>query len=371
MKAQQLIHDLFSAAGITLNGDQPYDIQVHNEKLYPLLLGNAQLGIGESYMDGWWDCDELDEFINRILKANLNEKVTKNLNVILLILKSRLFNRQNKALSKKLGVKHYNLGNDLFQSMLDSRLTYSCGHWINAKNLEEAQEAKMDRICRKLHLKPGMRLLDIGCGWGSLASFAAEKYSVQVTGYNISREQVKFARKRCKGLPVEIRQEDYRDARGKYDAVASVGFMEHVGHKNYRKYMKVTHQCLKDDGIALLHTISRNTTSNYINPWTDKYIFHNGMIPSIARIASSFEGLFMLEDVENIGPDYDPTLMAWYNNFNESWPKLQAKYGNRFYRMWRFYLLASAAGFRSRYNQVLQYILTKKGRKQPDCRNFN
>ncbi len=368
MSARQIIYDLFSGAGITVNGDQPYDIQVHNEKFYPLLMGNAQLGLGESYMDSWWECNYLDEFINKILRANLNEKVSKNLKVLLQIIKSIIFNLQNKALSKKLGVRHYNLGNDLFQAMLDKRLTYSCGYWKNAKNLEEAQEAKLDLICQKLNLKPGMKLLDIGCGWGSLASYAAEKYGVHVTGYNISDEQVYFARERCKNLPVNIRLEDYRDAKGQYDAVVSVGFMEHVGHKNYRKYMEVTHQCLKDDGIALLHTISNNITTNYFNPWTDKYIFHNGMIPSVARITKSFEGLFMLEDIENIGPHYDPTLMAWYNNFHKSWPHLQEKYGKRFYRMWRFYLLSSAGGFRSRYNQVMQYVLTKKGRNQPDCR---
>lgn len=368
MKAQQLIQDLFSEAGITVNGDQPYDIQVHDDRFYPLLVGNAQLGLGESYMNGWWDCNSLDEFINRMLRAKLNEKVSKNLAVLFLIIKSKIFNRQTKALSKKLVVKHYDRGNDLFEAMLDKRLTYSCGYWKNAKNLEEAQEAKLDMICRKLHLKPGMNLLDIGCGWGSLASYAAEKYGVNVTGYNISEEQVNFARERCKNLSVEIRLEDYRDVKGQYDAVVSVGFMEHVGHKNYRKYMEVTHQYLKEDGIALLHTISNNVSTNYINPWTDKYIFHNSMIPSVARITKSFEGLFMLEDIENIGPDYDPTLMAWYKNFHESWPHLQEKYGNRFYRMWRYFLLSSAGGFRSRYNHVTQYVLTKAGRNQPDCR---
>jgi len=365
MKARQIIHDLFSEAHITVNGERPHDIKVHNERFYPLIINNAQLGLGESYMDGWWDCDALDEFINKVLRANLNDKVAKNIKVALLILKSRVFNRQSLALSKKLGVRHYNLGNDLFRAMLDKRLTYSCGYWKNANNLNEAQDAKLDLICRKLNLKPGMSLLDIGCGWGSLAQYAAEKYGVHVIGYNISEQQVKLARERCKELPVEIRQEDYRDAKGLYDAVASVGFFEHVGNKNYRKYMEVTHRCLKDNGIAFLHTISNNVTNNYINPWTDKYIFHNGMIPSVTRIAKSIEGLFVLEDIENIGPYYDPTLMAWYDNFHKSWPHLRERYGIQFYRMWRYYLLSSAGGFRSRYNNVTQYILTKKGRKQP------
>ena len=365
MKARQIVHDLLAEAGITVNGDQPYDMLVHNEHLYSLLLGNAQVGLGETYMDGWWDCTELDELINRIVRADLPKKVAMNFQVVLRTMTSRVFNRQNRRLSKKLGVSHYNLGNDLFEAMLDKRLTYSCGYWKNAKNLDEAQEAKLNLICRKLQLQPGMTLLDIGCGWGSLAIYAAEKYGVHVTGYNIAEEQVKLARLRCRDLPVEVRQEDYRNAKGQFDAVVSVGFFEHVGYKNYREYIEVTHRCLKDDGIALLHTISNNVTTNYFDPWADKYIFHNAMIPSVARIAKSMEGLFVLEDVENFGPDYDKTLLSWYHNFDLAWPGLKEKYGDRFYRMWRYYLLTAAGGFRARFNQVTQHVMTKVGRRQP------
>lgn len=366
MGARQIICDLFSEAGISVNGNEAHDIRVHNEKLFPLLIANAQLGLGESYMDGWWDCNALDEFTNKILRANLNNKVSKNLKLVIQILGTKIINRQRKALSKKPGVRHYSLGNELYEAMLDKRLTYSCAYWKEANDLDAAQEAKLDLICRKLNLKPGMTLLDIGCGWGSLSGYAAEKYGVQVTGYNISEEQVKYARKRYKDLPVEIRLEDYRNAKGEYDAVVSVGFFEHVGHMNYRRYMEVSHKCLKENGIALLHTISNNATTNYFNPWSDKYIFPNGMIPSVTRIAKSVEGLFVLEDVENIGPNYDPTLMAWFHNFHKAWPRLEEKFDDRFYRMWRYYLLSSAGGFRSRYNQVTQYVLTKLGRNQPE-----
>ncbi|MCD6331639.1 MAG: cyclopropane fatty acyl phospholipid synthase [Bacteroidales bacterium] len=366
MRAQKIIEDLLSYAGITLNGDQPFDIRVHNNKLYALLLGNPELAIGESYMDGWWNCDDLDEFINRILRARIKEKVSRKINTLLPIIKARIFNLQNRILSKQVIYRHYDLGNDLFEAMLDKRLAYSCGYWKDADNLDAAQEAKLDLICRKLNLKEGMTLLDIGCGWGSLAGYAAEKYGVRVTGYNISEEQVKYARERYKDLPVDIRLEDYRDAKGQFDAVVSVGFFEHVGYKNYRNYMKVTHRCLKDNGIALLHTISNDISTHYQNPWTDKYIFPNGIIPSVAWIAKSVEGLFTIEDVENIGPYYDPTLTAWYHNFDKSWPALRKKYGDRFYRMWRYYLLSCAGGFRARLNQVTQYVLTKTGRSQPD-----
>ncbi len=365
MRAKNLICSLLSEAGIVVNGDQAHDIQVHNEKLYRLLLGNAQLGLGESYMDAWWDCEALDEMINRILRADLQNKVSKSIQVAWLMIRSKIFNRQSKALSKRVSDRHYNLGNDLFKSMLDKRLTYSCAYWKGASNLDEAQEKKLDSICRKLNLKPGMTLLDIGCGWGSLAGYAAEKYQVQVTAYNISEKQLDYARDRYKNLPIDFRLDDYRNASGQFDAVVSVGFFEHVGYKNYREYMELTGACLKDKGVSLLHTISNNATTNYFNPWSDKYIFPEGMIPSLTRISKSMEKLFVLEDLENIGPNYDPTLMAWYKNFEQAWPQLKSIYDDRFYRMWRYYLLSSAGGFRSRMNQVSQIVLTKIGRDQP------
>jgi cyclopropane-fatty-acyl-phospholipid synthase len=252
--------------------------------------------------------------------------------------------------------------------MLDKRLTYSCGYWKNARNLDEAQENKLNLICRKTELRPGMKVLDLGCGWGSFARYAAELFDVSVVGYNISTEQVRFARENCAGLPVEIRQQDYREATGSYDAVVSVGFFEHVGFKNYREYMEVCNRCLKDDGVSLLHTIGVNTSKSYNNPWSDKHIFPNGMLPSVSRIARAMEGLFVFEDLENFGPDYDKTLMSWYRNFQDAWPDLKDHYGDRFYRMWRFYLLSSAGGFRCRNNQLWQAVMTKSPRRQPSWR---
>jgi len=368
MEAKKIAKDLLSEAGISINGKMSWDIQVHDNRLYRRVLSEAGLGLGESYMDGWWDCEALDEFINRILKAKLDKKVTRNWKTSLYILNTKLFNRQKKSRATQVGEQHYDLGNDLYRAMLDTRLNYTCAYWKNARNLDEAQEAKLDLVCKKINLKPEMTVLELGCGWGSFAKYAAEKYGAKIVAVNISKEQVQLGRELCRGLPVEIRLQDYREVDGKYDAVISIGILEHVGYKNYRTYMEVVNRCLKDDGIAFIHTIGSNVSTTYTNRWTNKYIFPNSMLPSISQIAKSMEGLFVVEDWHNFGPDYDKTLLAWYQNFNGAWPELRDKYGDRFYRMWRFYLLSSAGGFRSRIHQLWQIVMTKTGRDQPDCR---
>jgi len=368
MKAKEIVQGLLSEAGIEVNGKNPWDIQVHDDRLYQRVLNESALGLGESYMDGWWDCAALDEFISRILKAQLDKQVKGNWKIMLYILKTRLFNRQKKSRAKIVGEQHYDLGNDLYQAMLDKRLNYTSAYWKNATNLDEAQEAKLDLVCRKIELEKGMTVLELGCGWGSFARYAAEKYGAHVVGLNVSRQQVELGRELCKGLPVELRLQDYREATGQYDRVVSIGIMEHVGYKNYRTYMEVVDRCLKDDGIAFIHTIGGNISTTYVNAWTDKYIFPNGMLPSIAQLAKAMEGLFVMEDWHNFGPDYDKTLMAWYHNFENSWDQLKDKYGERFYRMWRYYLLSSAGGFRSRAQQLWQIVMTKPGREQPNCR---
>ena len=351
-----------------INGESPWDIQVHNDRFYQRVLSEAAFGLGESYMDGWWDCVALDEFINRVFKAKLNQKIKGNWKTELYVLRAMLFNRQNKARACHVGELHYDLGNELYRAMLDSRMNYTCAYWKNSKNLDEAQEAKLDMVCKKINIKPEMSILELGCGWGSFAKYAAEKYDAKVVAVNISKQQVNLARELCKGLPVDIRLQDYRDVDGKFDAVISIGILEHVGYKNYRIYMNVVNRCLKDNGIAFIHTIGTNRSTTHANKWTDKYIFPNGMLPSIAQIGKAMEKYFVMEDWHNFGPDYDKTLMAWYNNFNEAWPHFKEKYGDRFYRMWRFYLLSSAGGFRSRAQQLWQIIMTKANRKQPQCR---
>jgi len=365
---ERTVSDLLSAAGVSIDGNNPYDIRVHNKHFYGRVLSEGALGLGESYMDGWWDCQALDQFIDRVLRANLEEKVKGNLRLLWFALKSRLFNLQKQSRAYQIAEHHYDLDNELYKAMLDKRMNYTCGYWKHAATLDEAQEAKLELVCRKIGLKPGMTVLELGCGYGSFAAYAAEKYRVSVTGVNVSRQQLELAREQCKGLPVELKLDDYRNVSGKYDRVISIGIMEHVGYKNYRTYMNVVNRTLKDGGIAFVHSIGGNVSTTASNPWTTKYIFPNGMLPSVAQLANTMEGLFIVEDWHNFGPDYDKTLMAWYDNFERAWPELKKRYSERFRRMWHFYLLGSAGGFRSRNTQLWQVVMTRPGTPQPDCR---
>jgi cyclopropane-fatty-acyl-phospholipid synthase len=366
--AEKLIRELLESGGIQVNGSNTFDPQIQNPSFYNRVLSDGALGLGESYMDGWWDCDALDELINKILRARLDQKIRGNYKLQWRLLKTKLTNRQSKKRAFQVGEQHYDIGNDLYTRMLDKRMLYTCGYWKNASTLDEAQEAKLELVCRKIGLQPGMTVLELGCGWGSFAKYAAEKYQAQVKAVTVSKEQVKLGRELCKGLPVDMELQDYRSVEGKYDRVISIGIMEHVGVKNYREYMQITDRTLKDDGIAFIHTIGGNRSTTATNAFTDKYIFPNGMLPSVAQLGRAMEGLFVMEDWHNFGPDYDRTLMEWHKNFEKAWPELKEKYGERFRRMWCYYLLSSAGGFRARDTQLWQIVMTKPGRMQPDCR---
>jgi len=367
-KSETVVRELLALAEIEVNGSCPWDIQVHNDRFYSRVLTDASLGLGEAYMDGWWDCPAVDQFVHRVLKARLDEKVKNETRYLYQAVRARLMNRQSSSRAFEVGIKHYDLGNDLYRAMLDKRLNYTCGYWNNAKSLDEAQEAKLELVCKKIGAVPGMKILELGCGWGSFARYAAETYGVSVIGVTVSKEQVALGMELCKGLPVDLRLQDYREMQGTFDAVISIGVMEHVGYKNYRSYMEVVDRCLKADGIAFVHTIGGNRTTTNSDPWSDKYIFPNGMLPSIAQLGAAMEKRFVMEDWHNIGPHYDPTLMAWHANFEKAWVDLKQAYGDRFYRMWRYYLLSSAGAFRSRTQQLWQIAFTRFGTPQPACR---
>lgn len=357
-----LMTDLLRSAGININGNHPWDLQIHNEQVFSRVVDNPSLGPGESYMDKWWDCIQLDECVNRILRSELESKIKANKIVLFKILLSKFFNFQSKHRSLTVGKQHYDLGNLLYENMLDSRMNYTCGYWKTADNLDDAQLAKMDLVCQKLKLKPGMRLLDIGCGFGALAKHAAQNYGVSVVGISISQQQIDYAKQNCAGLPVEFRFQDYRDLNESFDRIVSLGMFEHVGHKNYRTYMETAHRCLAKDGLFLLHTIGSNYSVFKTNEWTNKYIFPNGSLPSITQIGKAAEKLFVMEDWHNFGADYDKTLLAWHHKFNSNWEtKLKEYYDERFYRMWTFYLLSSAGSFRAREMQLWQIVFSKKG----------
>ncbi|MFC1980296.1 cyclopropane fatty acyl phospholipid synthase [Chloroflexota bacterium] len=344
-----------------INGANPWDIRIINNEFYRMVLNQRSLGLGESYMDGWWDCEKLDEFFYHVLQSRIESKVRNHWRLLFEILLAKVLNMQSTRRAFQIGERHYNLGNELFKNMLDERMVYSCAYWKDAKTIDQAQENKLDLICRKLRLQPEMQVLDIGCGWGSFAKYAAEKHKVSVIGITVSKEQVEMGRTECKGLPVEIRLQDYRDVVDKFDRIVSLGMIEHVGYKNYRTYMKVVNRCLKDDGLFLLHTIGGNTSVTSTDPWINKYIFPNGMLPSISQIGRSIEGLFVMEDWHNFSADYDKTLMAWYCNFENNWPKISSNYDERFFRLWKYYLLSCAGSFRARRNQLWQIVLSKTG----------
>ncbi len=354
--------DLLATADIQVNGDRPWDIQVKNRDLFDRVSSSGSLGLGETYMDGWWECESLDQFFFNLLHHGIDRKFRTSPPVIANAIRANIFNRQSSRRAFEVGERHYDAGNDLFKSMLDPLMTYSCGYWKDANNLQQAQEAKLELICRKLQLSPGMKLLDIGCGWGSLVRYAAEHYGISAVGLTISKEQAALAKELCAGLPVDIRLQDYREATGTFDAVASVGMFEHVGYKNYRTFMRIVRQCLKDDGLFLLHTIASNDTVHNCDPWFDKYIFPNGMLPSIQQMGASMEQQFIMEDWHNIGVDYDRTLLCWHENFENHWHRLKARYTERFYRMWRYYLLSMAGCFRARYLEVWQVVMSPQGK---------
>ncbi|WP_166263495.1 cyclopropane fatty acyl phospholipid synthase [Marinobacter caseinilyticus] len=354
------ITELLASADIQIGGKRSWDIRLIAPGVIERVLAHGNLGLGEAYMDGDWECDQLDEFFCRLLSCQLDQHF-KSRNHLLLVLSATLRNLQRGRRVWQVARAHYDLGNDFYQAMLGPRMAYSCGYWKQAGTLDQAQDAKLELICRKLGLQPGMRVLDIGCGWGCFMGYAAEHYGVECVGVTVSQAQADWARARYAGMPVEVRLQDYRALRGSFDRIASIGMFEHVGRKNHRAFMQVVARCLTRDGLCLLHTIGKNKTHTIPDRWTDKYIFPNGDLPSLRQIGDACEGLFVAEDLENFGADYDKTLMAWYANFHAAWPIFSDRLGDRFYRMWRYYLLSCAGAFRARDLQLWQWVLSQTG----------
>ena len=361
-KAQTLFQTLFEPADVLINGSRPWDVQVHTPEFYDRVMSGGSVALGESYMDGWWDCEALDEFFSKILKCRIDDRAKEMLKAYTWdVLKAIFINAQKKARAFVVGKQHYDIGNVLFSKMLDPGLNYSCGYWHSAQTLDDAQNAKCELICRKIGLRPDMLVLDIGCGWGGFAKYAAENYGAEVYGITVSKEQVEYANWSCQGLSCRYALKDYRDLDGQFDRIVSVGMFEHVGYKNYRTYMEVVHRCLKPGGIFLLHTIGTHRSKKTVDPWIAKYIFPNSMLPSAKQITDSAEDFLVLEDWHSFGQYYDKTLLAWYENFTKSWDELKSRYDNRFYRMWTYYLLSCAGGFRAGRNHLWQIVFSKDG----------
>jgi cyclopropane-fatty-acyl-phospholipid synthase len=370
-RAEKVVRELFDSAGVGVAGREPGDILVKDNAFYGRLLREASIGLGESYMDGWWECEDLDLFIEKLLRVDMKKKIEGSLRLKLLTLQALVTNMQSRKRARIVAEKHYDLGNDLYEVMLDPRMVYTCAYWKNAKTLDEAQEHKLELICKKAQLKPGMKVLDLGCGFGGFALYAAEKHGCEVVGVTVSTEQQKFGSNiaKKKGLAVDLRLQDYRAVHGAFDAVVSIGMLEHVGWKNHRALMEVVHRCLKQEGVAVLHTIGSNESQRHGIPFFEKHLFPNAASPSLAQLGNAMEGLFVVEDIHNIGPDYRPTLLAWWKNFEAGYASLDhAKYDERFYRMWQFYLLSAAGAVAARESQLWHLVLTHPGSRQPDSR---
>ena len=357
---ERTLHELLAGSDVKINGSRPWDIRVHDERFFQRVLGQGTLGAGESYMDGWWDCEQLDEMLTRVVSLDIDEHLSSPRTAMLAIM-AKLCNMQSRRRAFQVGQRHYDLGDDLYERMLDPRMIYTCAYWNNMHSLDAAQEAKLDLVARKIRLQRGMRVMDIGCGWGGAAQFMAECYGASVTGVTVSRNQRETAARRCAGLPVDIKLQDYRSMTGNFDAIYSLGMFEHVGVRNYRTYLRKVRELLRPDGLFLLHTIGNNRSSVTTDPWIEKYIFPNGQLPSLAQITTAAEGLFVIEDVHSFGVDYDRTLLAWSANFEARWPEIATRYGERFHRMWHFWLMASAANFRARKTQLWQIVLSPRG----------
>lgn len=360
-KYRAKLERIINGSGIAFNGNNPWDIKVYNPDLYKRVFTQGSIGFGEAYMDNWWDCDQVDELIAKLISFRIKDRLGLTVGDFFDLAVAYISNEQSKNRAPESARKHYDIGNDLFKATLDKSMGYSCAYWKTATDIDQAQIDKYDLICRKLNLKAGQKVLDIGCGWGGLIKYMAEKYGVSAVGITPAYEQVALATERCKGLPIEIRLDEYRNLTGSYDHIVSLGMFEHVGYKNFRTYMEVARRCLKDDGLFLLHTIGANKSLTTGDPWLRKYGFPGHMHPSLKQVGKACEGIFVIEDVHNFGISYDKTLMAWYQNFAKNWSTISDKYDERFYRLWKYYLLSSAGSFRARNNQLWHFVLSPNG----------
>ncbi len=352
--------------------DIPWGIEVRDESVIRRVAREGILGLGEAYLKDHWTADRLDEVIYRAFTHPVpRPSPIARLRWVLMVAEQRLFNRQSGPRAFNIGVRHYDLGNDLFRCMLDESMTYTCGYWANARTLNEAQEAKLELVCRKLRLRPGLHVLDIGCGWGNFARYAAQRYGVRVTGITVSRQQAEFARQRCQGLPVEIRLQDYREVSETFDRIVSIEMIEAVGRKNIPTFYRVVDRCLKHDGLFVLQAISANTLSrssdwrlDQFALWLLKYIFPDGYLPKQSELVELEGTSLRIEDRESFGLDYDRTLLAWASNFNAGWDQLKDQYDDEFRRRWNFYLHGCAAAFRARLIHLYQIVYAKDGSRQ-------
>ena len=368
--AQGIVSRLLAEADIEVGGRRPWDIQVNDSRFWHRSL-RGSLGFGEAYMDGYWDAESLDAVFRRLIRAGATRSRIQRINQGMLAALSRLSNRQTRARSQVIAETHYDLDHRLYASFLGPYMQYSCNFFNHASTLEQAEKEKLEMVCNKLDLRGREKVLDIGCGWGGFAHYAAQTRNCRVTGVNISHEQVKFARRKTAGLEAEILRCDYRDLPKRFDEghfhkAVSIGMFEHVGYRNFGCFFDIVHRSIRDDGLFLLHTIGSNRPGIHTDPWLEKYIFRNSVLPSAAQIAKAVQGLFVIQDWENYGHYYARTLAEWRDRFEAHWPSISALEGphpfdGRFRRMFRYYLSSCKAAFETEFIHLWQIVLTKEG----------
>ena len=368
--AKNFVSKLLSHAGVTIGGSEPWDIQVNNDLFYTRTL-RGSLGFGEAYMDGHWDVESIDALFRRIIRKEVTRKPMVLANRAMLEARARLTNLQTRIGARAIAETHYDLDHRLYEFILGPYNQYTCCFFNQASSLEEAEVEKLEMVCNKLDLREGERVLDIGCGWGGFAKYAAETRGCRVSGISISREQIAYAREYTAGLPVEIVECDYRDLPKRFEAehfdkAVIIGMIEHVGYKNYRRIFEIVSRMLKNQGLFLLHTIGNSRMTRVVDPWIEKYIFRNSMAPAMAQLARSLEGLWVVQDWENYGHYYAPTLAHWQARFEQNWEQIKAlpvknRFDERFRRMFNYYFLSCKAGFETEYIYLWHLLMSKQG----------
>lgn len=370
MTLKRLVTRTFSRAGVAINGDRACDIQVLKERFYRR-AARGPLGLGEAYMDRDWDVRSLDDLFRRVITADLGRSAIAMLNRLLLNLRARFSNLQSRRRAAAVAETHYDLDHRMYELFLGPYNQYTCCFFRDTDDLEQAEIIKLEMICDKLEIGSGDRVLDIGCGWGGFARYAASTRGCAVTGVTISQEQASCAERFTRGLPVDIVLADYRDlperVAGRFDKVLICGMIEHVGYKNYSALMQVVDTMLEDDGLFLLHTIGNADDTRVVDPWIEKYIFRNSMAPSMGQLVRSFSRRFVVHDWENYGHYYSQTLSAWQQNFERNWEAIRAlksrrPFDERFRRMWNYYLLSCKAAFDVEDLLLWQIVMGKLGK---------
>lgn len=367
MNARLLLTRAFQKIGV----EPGADMVVHDNRFYDRVLKDHTIGFGEAYVEGWWDAPDLTVLFRKLIDGvpQLRKHLKLNLHILAYNWLDGWLNRQLRARALRDVQFHYDIGNELYEVMLDPNMVYTCAYFKDpAWTLERAQVEKIDLVYQKLHVPEHkgapLRVLDIGCGWGYGLIHGASNYGISGVGISLAKEQIELANRRAAGLPLEFRLQDYRDLQEQepFDVIFSLGMFEHVGKRNYRRFMETVHRNLKPGGLFLLHTIGAKQHGPS-DPWIRKYIFPGAYIPDLADVAESAEGMFIEHDFQNFGLYYARTALEWCSRFESGYEKLRALrpdfYDQRFFRLWKYYLQSSAASFYSGWNQVWQFVFSK------------